>query len=129
VVRHRHFIAVVGVFLMGCALVLVVGCSGGRSEAPQEEQGHTEVTKEQTHSDRCEGTGTVDLQGRTYTTNDVSGCSKGGLLSGTDKPDKLDGEDGDDEIRGLGAIDWILGGSGSNDIYGGPGDDSLQGND
>ena len=117
-VRHRHFIAVVGAFLVGCALVLVVGCSGGRSEAPQEEQGHTEVTKGQTHSDGCEGTRTVDLQGRTYTTNDVSGCSKGGLLSGTDKPDKLDGEDGDDEIRGLGAIDWILGGSGSDDIYG-----------
>ena len=115
--------------LIGCTFLLVVGCAGTRSEAPQEEQGHTEVTKEQTHSDQCEGTRTVDLQGRTYTTNDVSGCSKGGMLSGTDKPDKLDGEDGDDEIRGLGAIDWILGGSGSDDIYGGDGDDSLQGDD
>ena len=129
-VRHRHFIAVVGIFLMGCALVLVVGCSGGRSEAPQEEQGHTEVTKEQTHSDRCEGTGTVDLQGRTYTTNDVSGCSKGSLLSGTDKPDKLDGEDGDDEIRGLGGSDnYLDGGDGNDIIYGGDGDDSLHGFD
>jgi hypothetical protein len=39
---------------MGCALVLVVGCSGGRSEAPQEEQGHTEVTKEQAHTEATE---------------------------------------------------------------------------
>jgi Ca2+-binding RTX toxin-like protein len=112
---------------MGCALVLVVGCAGTRSEAPQEEQGQTEVTKEQAEEDRCEGTRTVDLQGRTYTTNDVSGCPKGGMLSGTDKPDKLDGEDGDDEIRGLGAIDWIYGGLGSDVIYGGDGDDSLEG--
>ena len=85
-VRHRHFIAVVGVFLMGCALVLVVGCSGGRSEAPQEEQGHTEVTKEQTHSDRCEGMRGIVLMGGGYATSDVPGCPKGGLLLGTDGP-------------------------------------------
>jgi RTX calcium-binding nonapeptide repeat (4 copies) len=37
---------------MGCAvLLMVVGCAGVRSEAPQkEEQGHTESTKEQTRS-------------------------------------------------------------------------------
>jgi hypothetical protein len=38
---------------MGCAFVLVVGCSGGRSEAPKE-QGHTEVTKEQAHTEATE---------------------------------------------------------------------------
>jgi hypothetical protein len=42
--------AVVGVFLIGCAVLLVIGCAGARSGAPQEkQQGHTEVTnKEQT---------------------------------------------------------------------------------
>src|SRR5918994_5036028 len=126
-VRQGHLIATVRAILIGCTFLLVVGCAGTRSEAPQEEQGHTEVTKEQTHSDQCEGTRTVDLQGRTYTTNDVSGCPKGGMLSGTDKPDKLDGEDGDDEIRGLGAIDWIYGGLGSDVIYGGAGGGFLGG--
>src|SRR5215204_956984 len=135
-VETRVRIAGVGVFLIGCGVLLVVGCSGGRSEAPQEEQGHTEVTKEQTLSDRCEGTRTVrrppasdDLQERTYTTNDVSGCPKGGLLSGTNERDKLDGEDGDDEIRGLGAEDELFGGLGSDVIYGGEGDDFLAGGD
>jgi hypothetical protein len=133
VVCRGHPIAVVGAFLMGCP-VLAIGCAGVRSEAPEEGQGHTEATKEQAHSGgaaseeaRCGGTRTVDLQGRTYTTNDVSGCPNGGLLSGTDGRDKLDGEDGDDEIRGLGAMDGIFGGLGSDVIYGGDGDDSLEG--
>src|SRR5215204_6668269 len=47
-----------------------------------------------------------------YTTNDLPGCPKGGLLLGTDKPDKLGGKDGDDEARGLGGRDAILGGLG-----------------
>jgi hypothetical protein len=52
VVRQGHLIAVVGIFLIGCALLLPVsGCSGVRSEAPQEGQGHTEAAKkEQTRS-------------------------------------------------------------------------------
>ena len=40
-----HLIAVMGDFLMGCAVLLLVGCAGVRSEAPEEEQGHTEATK------------------------------------------------------------------------------------
>src|SRR5919107_3235286 len=67
VVRQIHLIAVVGTFLIGCALLLLgVGCSGTRSEAPQEEkqQGHTKATKEQPRSPeattseqaRCDGT-------------------------------------------------------------------------
>jgi Ca2+-binding RTX toxin-like protein len=134
VVRQGHLMAVVISFLIGCA-VLLVGCTGLRSEAPEETQGRTQATKEQTRSPeataseqaRCGGTRTVDLQGRTYTTNDVSGCPPGGLLSGTDGRDKLDGEYGDDEIRGLGAVDAIFGGLGSDVIYGGPGDDLLEG--
>ena len=128
-VRQGHFIAVVRAFLIGCAVALVVaGCAGARSGTSQGQQSYTEATKEQTYSDRCEGTRPIDLQGRTYTTNDVSGCpNKGGLLSGTDKADKLDGEDGDDEMRGLGAADLIWGGLGSDVIYGGDGDDQLEG--
>ena len=61
-----------------------------------------------------------------YTTNDLPGCPRGGLLLGTDKPDKLGGKDGDDEARGLGGRDAILGGLGDDILYGGPGDDELE---
>jgi hypothetical protein len=72
VVRQGHLMAVVGTFLMGCAGLVAVGCTGVRSEAPQEEQGHTEVTNEQarlpeamasestSEEDRCGGTRTFD---------------------------------------------------------------------
>jgi Ca2+-binding RTX toxin-like protein len=61
-----------------------------------------------------------------YTTNDLPGCPKGGLLLGTDEPDKLDGREGDDEIRGLGGSDHYLdGGPGSDTIHGGDGDDAM----
>jgi hypothetical protein len=135
VIRHRHLIVVVGAFLIGCAgLLMVVGCAGVRSEAPEEERGHTEATKEQGSSSgaasseeaRCGGTRTVDLQGRTYTTNDVPGCPKGGLLSGTDEQDKLAGLTGEDEVRGLGSSDRLSGGLGSDVIYGGPGNDDME---
>jgi hypothetical protein len=61
-----------------------------------------------------------------YTTNDLPGCPKGGLLKGTAKPDKLGGKDGDDEVRGLGGSDDIFGGSGNDIIYGGDGNDELE---
>ena len=138
VVRQGRLIALVGTFLVGCAfLLIVIGCSGTRSEAPQEEgQGHTEATKkEQTRAPeataseeaRCEGTRTYPKGGGrrppVFTTNDLPGCPKGGLLLGTDKPDKLGGKEGKDEIRGLGAADFIFGGVGDDVIYAGPGDD------
>ena len=45
--RQAHLIAVVVAFLIGCAVLPVVGCSSEvRSEAPQEEQGHIEATKQ-----------------------------------------------------------------------------------
>jgi hemolysin type calcium-binding protein len=144
--RQSHFIAVVGTYLIGCAVLLLAGCSGERSEAPQEDkQGHTEATKEQERSPeataseeaRCEGTrsfhrtmGFVDgsmYRGGSYLTNDLPGCPNGGLLSGTDSDDLLAGEDGDDEVRGLGARDKLFGGYGSDVIYGEPGRDFLVG--
>src|SRR5918993_3668404 len=133
VIRQAHLIAVVGAFLIA---VVVVGCAGERSEAPQEEeQGHTEATTAQTRSPeataseeaRCEGTRTFKQEGTVFTTNDVPGCPKGGLLSGTDGGDVLDGKDGDDEIHGLSAEDWIFGGLGSDVIYGGGGGDQTGG--
>jgi len=125
VVRRVRLIAVVGTFLIGCVVLLVlVGCAGVRSEATKQEQGRS---PEATASEeaRCEGTRTVRLKylGKGFTTNDVPGCPKGGLLVGTDGPDKLFGGEGDDEIRGLGARDFIVDDSGNNTIYGGPGDD------
>jgi hypothetical protein len=137
--------ALVVAFLIGCAVLLGVGCAGGvRSEAPKEEQQErTEATRakgrspEATASEevaRCEGTRTFQAQGGPFTTNDLPGCPKGGLLAGTDKADKLDGKDGDDEIRSLGGADGLISGGAGNDvIYGGPGDDDplwgAEGND
>jgi len=119
VVRHRHLIAVVGTFMMGCAVLLFVGCAGGRSEGP-EEQVHTEATASE--EARCEGTRTIKLQRYVdVVTNDAPGCPNGGLLSGTDKPDELDGMKGKDEIHGLGGADWLMGGEGNDVIYGGDG--------
>ena len=134
-VRQGHPIAVVGIFLIGCAVLLVVGCSGvRRSETPKEQQGQAEATRKEERSpeaaaeeDRCGGTRTLDRWGGPYTTNDVPSCPNGGVLSGTDKPDKLDGGSGEDKVRGLGAADKLWGGFGEDVIYGGLGDDFLTG--
>jgi uncharacterized protein YceK len=138
-VRQGHLIVVVGTFLIGCAvLLLMVGCAGTMSsEAPQEGQGHTDATKkEQTRSPeataseeeaRYGGTRTYDYQNKdavwVFTTNDIPGCPKGGLLKGTDKRDWLDGKDGKDKVRGLGGSDNLYGRSGNDILYGGPDDD------
>ena len=134
-VGQEHLIAVVGAILIGCTFVVLGGCAGMRSEAPQEEQEQTETPKEQGRSPettaseegRCEGTRTfkrMRMADAVLTTNDLPGCPKGGLLSGTDKHDNLAGEDGEDQVRGLGAGDFIFGGSGNDVIYGGPGRDN-----
>lgn len=135
-VRQGQLIAVLGTFVIGCAVLLVVGCAGTRSESPKEkEKGHPEATnKEQGHSSeaaseeeaRCEGTQPVDRKEKGWLTNNVPGCPKGGPLLGTDNVDNLDGLDGDDEIRGLGAKDSLIGGLGSDVIYGGSGNDFLR---
>ena len=132
-VRQSHLIAVVGVLLMGCALLLmVVGCAGVRSGGSQEEtQGRTEATASE--EARCSQTrtykGNYGGHRRVLTTNDVPGCPKGGLLSGTDKGDSLNGKKGDDEIHGLDGYDSLHGGEGNDVIYGGPGWGDLSGDD
>ncbi len=128
-VRQGHLIAVVGVLFVGCAVLLAIGCAGVRSEAPQEEQEHNEATKEQGRSPqataseeaRCEENRTEGV----FTTNDLPGCPKGGLLSGTDKRDLLKGKHGEDKVRALGGSDNLYGGTGNDILYGGPDDDFL----
>lgn len=142
---------VVGAFIVGCTVLLVVGCAGVRSGTPEDEQGHTEATEEKTHSGagaseeaRCGKTRTINLlpgsgsasvadstirpgdpEAR-FITNDVPGCPNGGVLSGTDRADRLAGREGEDEVRGLGGSDLISGGYGSDVLYGGAGNDELQ---
>src|SRR5215208_6417853 len=148
VVRQGRSIALVVAFLIGCAVILLaVGCAGVRSRASQEEQARSPEATASEEEARCQGTRTYDYrvpitEGPSgvlvFTTNDIPGCPKGGLLLGTDKPDKLAGKDGDDKIRGLGATDQIVGGSGNDVIYAGPdgaglggglGEDVLYGGD
>ena len=119
--------AVVSTFVIGCAVVLMVGCAGA---ATNKEQGHSPQATVSEKA-RCDGTRTIEKYRReVFTTNDLPGCPKGGLLSGTNGKDKLWGGEGDDEIRGLGAKDWLEGGAGNDVIYAGPGDDpSLFGDD
>src|SRR5215204_7066174 len=115
VVRQGRSIAVVA-FLVGCAVFLMAGASGVQAQASKNEEA------------RCEGTRkiNVNLPAR-FTTNDIPGCPKGGLLLGTDKPDLMAGEKGDDEVRGLGGKDDVMGGLGDDVIYGGADNDSLIG--
>jgi len=122
VVRQGHLIAVVGTFLIGCAVLLVAGASGVQAE--------TSKKKEEA---RCQGTRTIKDGSRI--TNDIPGCPKGGLLLGTEGSDQtrsrdparpsLDGGDGDDTIRGLGGSDYIFHQSGDDVIYGGDGNDEV----
>jgi hypothetical protein len=138
VARQAHLIAVVGTFLIGCVLLLVVGCAGTSSETSKKEQTRS---PEATASEeaRCDRTRTIRVKTwlvngpgfgpgiAPYITNDVPGCRKGGLLTGTNKRDYFAGKDGPDEIRGLGGSDYVEGGLGGDFIYGGPGDDELEG--
>ena len=132
--------AVVGAFMIGCAGLLVVGCSSGvRSEVSPEEHGHAEATEGQARSPkgsseqaRCEGTRTFRREGftegkggwfyrGTYTTNDVPGCPNGGPLSGTDGRKKLYGGD---VLHGGRDADVLNGEEGDDVLYGGNGDDN-----
>jgi Ca2+-binding RTX toxin-like protein len=132
VVRQGHLVAVVA-FLIGCfVLLLMVGCSGTRSETSNEKEQGSSPQATASEEAQCEGTRTilrrVFPQGprEDFLTNDLPGCpNKGGLLKGTDKQDFLDGKDGEDEIRGLGGKDEIYGDNGNDVIHAGPGDDAV----
>jgi hypothetical protein len=135
VIRQGYLIDVVVAFLIGGAVLLVVGCAGVRSDRTEGTEVQARSPEATTSEEaRCKGTRTFKEKlylhgGPRFITNDVPWCpNKGGLLSGTDGPDKLDGKMGDDEIRGLGAQDDLAGGLGSDVIYGGPGDDFMRGN-
>ena len=119
----------VGTFLIGCVVLLGVGCAGTSSESSKREQGSSPQATDSEEA-RCEGTRkiNVNLPVR-FTTNDLPGCPKGGLLLGTDKVDDLAGEKGDDEVRGLGGYDDVEGGPGNDILYGGPGEDYGFGDD
>ncbi len=136
-VRRARLGAVFGTLLIGCAVLVMAGCAGARTEAPKEkQQGRTAEATASEGQARCEGTRTIrnPLDMATprvtwkapFTTNDLPECpNNGGLLLGTDGPDELAGEDGDDEVRGRGDKDVLGGGVGDDVIYGGPGDDTF----
>jgi len=132
VVRQAHLIALVVTFLIGCVVLLGVGCAGTSSvSSNKKEQGHSPQATASEEA-RCQGTSTTKdprplSEGPTkrFTTNDMPGCPKGGLLLGTDKHDYLNGNDGDDVIRGLGGGDDLYGGDGKDVLYGGPGEDRI----
>jgi len=133
VVRQRHIIALVVAFLICCGLLLVVGCSGTRSETSNKKEQGSSPEATASEEARCQGTRTVVRHGfhrrhEDFLTNDLPGCPKGGLLLGTEGSDNLYGGDGDDEIRGLGGSDhFLVGGAGNDTLYGGDGDDGVYG--
>jgi hypothetical protein len=98
-----------GAFLIGCA-VLASYSPGAAAE-----------------EDRCEGTRFIVVGGARYTTNDLPGCPKGGLLSGTGRGDALHGMKGDDEVRGRDVGSELYGGDGNDTLYGGAGGDFVEG--
>ncbi len=127
-IRQGHLINVVGTFLIGCVVLLGFGCAGTTSsESSKKEQGSSPQATDSEEA-RCEGTRkiNVNLPVR-FTTNDLPGCPKGGLLLGTDKADELAGEKGDDEVRGLGGKDEVWGGDGNDVLYGGSERDVIYG--
>jgi RTX calcium-binding nonapeptide repeat (4 copies) len=157
VVRQAHRIAVVGTFLIGCALLLlVVGCAGVRSEATKEEQGRS---PEATASEeaRCEGTRTYHLYQvihnrngywngplRTGSEEDIKKADKKagqftmdfGVYTTNDLPGcpkkggLLKGTDKPDKLDGKEGDDEIRGLGGSDHyLDGGPGNDTIYGGD
>jgi hypothetical protein len=95
-----------------------------------EQAGHVTLASQSpgaaAEEDGSEGTRIIETMGFDYTTNDVPGRPKGGVLSGTDRRDYLYGGSGEDEVRGLGADDDLWGGLGGDVIYGGPGNDLIE---
>jgi hypothetical protein len=110
VVRQGHLIALVRTFLVGCAVLLAIGCEGVRSEAPQEEQqSHAESTKE----------------GQEHTEATSEATREQQELYGGPGYDFLRGGVGKDILHGVAGSDELVGGAGDDIIYGGDGDDMI----
>jgi hypothetical protein len=151
VVRQGRLIALVGTFLIGCAfLLLAVGCSGTRSEAPKEEkqqghpeatnteQGHTEaVNKDQTRSPqataseeeaRCQGTRTHHLYFVAYRNGQISK-----VRSGSEEDVKKAGKTYDlgiyttNDLPGCANGGLLIGTDEPDKLDGGDGDDEVRG--
>ena len=151
VVRQAHLIAWVVAFLIGCVLLLAVGCAGTRSEAPKEqEQGHTEATTteqarspEATASEeeaRCGWTRNYYVYENTKTGRWSAGSKedmkKAGKtkvvdiyttndLPGCPSGGLLSGTDGPDKLYGGDGEDEIRGLGGKDAVYGGNGNDVI----
>ena len=102
--RQVHLICVVVTFLIGCAVLVVVGGSGVLAEASQHNKQKLSGTN---GKDNLEGgDGDVEIRG----------------LGG---PDDIEGGSGDDVIYGGGGDDSLSGGEGKDVLYGGDGNDDL----
>jgi len=152
VVRQGHLIAVVGTFLIGCAvLLLAVGCAGVGSEARHKEQTHSPQATASEEA-RCEGTRTlhhyVVAYGRGLYSKERSGSEedmkkadkKAGQkvedfgvhttndLPGCPKGGQLLGTDKPEWLDGLDGDDEMRGLGGSDhELVGGPGSDIIYG--
>jgi hypothetical protein len=148
VVRRGHLIALVVALLIGC--VVLVGCSsGGRSEAPQKEQGRSPQATASEEA-RCQGTRTYHTWYIVYGNGQNSSLQSGSAedmkkagkkagkveegavvttndLPGCPKGGLLKGTDKPDFLDGLDGDDEIRGLGGKDVILGGPGKDVIYG--
>jgi hypothetical protein len=88
VIRQGYLIDVVVAFLIGGAVLLVIGCAGVRSDRTEGTEVQARSPEATTSEEaRCKGTRTFKEKlylhgGPRFITNDVPGCpNKGGLLS------------------------------------------------
>jgi hypothetical protein len=70
-VRQGHLLAVVEAFLIGYAVVVVIGCAGVGSEAPREEQGHAQASKRQEHPEATKSRNRYPPQPRSYASEET----------------------------------------------------------
>ena len=88
-VRQGRSIALVMTFLIGCVVLLAVGCAATRSESPKQ-QGHTEATREQTRSAKAATEEQAQCQGtRTYYSYTIN-FRKGGMVDKTGSEEDME---------------------------------------
>jgi hypothetical protein len=149
VVRQGHCIALVVAFLIGCAVLLVVGCAGVGSEARQKEQTHSPQATASEEA-RCEGTRTYHVWYIVYPNGQNSSLQSGSAedmkkagkkagkvqeggvvttndLPGCPKGGLLLGTDKRDFLDGLDGDDEIRGLGARDVLNGGLGSDVIYG--